>query len=89
MTFKINPARQNYNLIYVLFTGLKEKEIINLTLISESIDNTTVTEGLLGFHIFTGVVVDAISAFVGKGEKKPFLLFLDKIHFQQALQCVG
>ena len=89
MTFRINPARQNYNLIYVLFTRLKEKEIINLTSISESIDNTTITEGLLGFHIFTGVVVDAISAFVGKGEKKPFLLFLGKIRFQQAFQCLG
>ena len=88
MTFKINPARQSYKLTYVLFTGLKEKEIINLTSISESIDNTTITEGLLGFHIFTGVAVDTISAFVRKGKKKPFLLFLDKIHFQQAFQCL-
>ena len=49
MTFKINPARQNYNLIYVLFTGLKEKEIINLTRSAKALTTSPLPKVYLAF----------------------------------------
>jgi len=55
--------------------------------LSENIGNSAITEGLLGLQVFTGV--DSISAFVGKGKKKPFEIFYEQSLFQQAFQCLG
>jgi len=56
-------------------------------LLNDEIRNWTITEGVVGLQVFTGV--DSTSAFVGKGKKKAFALFEKHPEFQQAFQCLG
>ena len=54
---------------------------------SENIKNSSSSQGLLGLHVFTGI--DSVSAFVGKGKKRPFDTFMKHEKFQQVFQCLG